>query len=150
MVSNVTRIRLRGGSGFRQPADGSDLSAFLGGLRRSPRDVAWCRENFDLDGYSSFRAIVEGIHHYDIGHGKNYFFFHDPAGGRWSIVRRRGNLQDSLLPAIRPTHTNKVAQEQPHRAAETSPPGIDTYPCEGPVHLRGGHGNEVVGASALQ
>jgi hypothetical protein len=72
--------------GFRQPADGSDLSAFLGGLRRSPRDVAWWRENFDLGGYFSFRAIVEGIHHYDIGHGKNYFFFHDPAGGRWSIL----------------------------------------------------------------
>ncbi len=72
--------------GFRQPADGSDVSAFLTGLRRSSRDVTWWRDNFDLEGYYSFRAIVEGIHHYDIGDGKNYFFFHDRTGGRWSIL----------------------------------------------------------------
>ena len=27
-----------------------------------------------------------GIHHYDIADGKNYFYYHHPIDGRWTVV----------------------------------------------------------------
>ena len=38
----------------------------------------WWRDNCDLPNYYNYRAIVDCIHHYDIGDGKNYFYYHNP------------------------------------------------------------------------
>ncbi len=40
----------------------------------------------NLPEYLDYRSILECIHHYDIGSGKNYFFRRDPVTKRWSTV----------------------------------------------------------------
>src|SRR5690606_6459427 len=35
--------------------------------------------------YYNYQAIVQGIHHYDICYGKNYFYFLNPETGKWSV-----------------------------------------------------------------
>ncbi len=44
-------------------------------------------DNFDLESYYSYRAIVEAIHHYDIDEsaGKNYFYYHNPETGSGAL-----------------------------------------------------------------
>lgn len=67
--------------------DRSDLDAFQDGYRylvHGPRKE-WWQANLDLEHYYSFRAIVEGIHHYDISEGKNFFFYLNPESERWQI-----------------------------------------------------------------
>lgn len=73
--------------GEGQPANRSDLMAFMQAYQNRQQPDDWWRANFDLDRYYSYRAIVECIHHYDIdeGAGKNYFYFHNPETGRWSV-----------------------------------------------------------------
>ncbi|MGE4286846.1 MAG: CotH kinase family protein, partial [Phycisphaerae bacterium] len=46
---------------------------------------AWWRENVDLERYYGYRCVVEGIHHGDIGYGKNYFFYHNPLNEKWTM-----------------------------------------------------------------
>src|SRR5205814_4901171 len=60
--------------GAGEPADKSDLNAFMRAYRQRQLPDEWWRENFDLPRYYAFRSIVECIHHYDIdeGPGKNY------------------------------------------------------------------------------
>ena len=70
--------------GPTQPTNKSDLNAFMNAYNSGPTDQ-WWRDNFELDSYYSYRAIVECIHHYDIGYGKNYFYYHDPETGTWSV-----------------------------------------------------------------
>jgi hypothetical protein len=69
------------------PADKSDLNSFLSAYRSTgtfPTD-AWYRTNFNGLKYYSYQAIVQGIHHYDICYGKNYFYYRDPLIGLWSV-----------------------------------------------------------------
>lgn len=78
-----------------QPTDGRDAREFMaavmrgGGRPRGPlldgRD-AWWQRTLDLDRYYAYRSVVEAAHHYDIGSGKNYFFYHDLASGRWQTI----------------------------------------------------------------
>jgi hypothetical protein len=68
--------------GPTQPSDNSDLIAFTSTLNSNPSEQ-WYRDNIDLDEYFSYRAIVEAIHHWDIGFGKNYFFYHNPVNNKW-------------------------------------------------------------------
>ena len=73
--------------GLNGPTDKSDLNTFLYTYRNTatfPTDD-WYRTNFNMVKYSSYQAIVQGIHHYDICYGKNYFYYRDPESGRWSI-----------------------------------------------------------------
>jgi len=70
--------------GPTQPTNKQDLNAFLSGYGRNPSE-AWWRANLDLGRYYSYRAIVEGIHHYDIANGKNYFYYHNPETELWSV-----------------------------------------------------------------
>lgn len=63
----------------------SDLAAFINGYEKRP-STSWWRTNVDLDGYYSYRSIVEAIHHYDIHEGKNYFYFLNPETARWSVL----------------------------------------------------------------
>ena len=68
--------------GPTQPTDKSDLVALQRGNTPSQTDQ-WFRDNLDLDSYYSYRTILEAIHHYDIGAGKNYFFYHNPETDKW-------------------------------------------------------------------
>ena len=74
--------------GRTQPTDKSDLNALLDAYQSgnpTPPDTPWWRDNFDLDEYYSFRAIMVGIHDYDKAFGKNYFYYHNPETNQWSI-----------------------------------------------------------------
>ncbi|HUT13754.1 MAG TPA: lamin tail domain-containing protein [Thermoguttaceae bacterium] len=70
--------------GPTQPSNKSDLNAFINGYLNNPT-AAWCEQNIDLENYYSFRAIAMAIHDYDIHAGKNYFYYHNPETGKWSI-----------------------------------------------------------------
>lgn len=67
------------------PQDKSDLNSFLNTYRNTTPTIDWWRQNFDVDKYYSYQAIVQGIHHYDICYGKNYFYFRNPDTGLWSV-----------------------------------------------------------------
>ncbi|HUU17365.1 MAG TPA: lamin tail domain-containing protein [Sedimentisphaerales bacterium] len=65
--------------------DGSDLARFKRGYYNDPDpSEQWWRNNIDLDCYYSYRAVVEGVHHGDVGYGKNYFFYLNPETNIWS------------------------------------------------------------------
>jgi hypothetical protein len=66
------------------PTDKSDLDAFMAGYTHTEPDD-WWRGNFDLARYYSYQAIVQGIHHYDICHLKNYFYYSNPETHLWSV-----------------------------------------------------------------
>lgn len=66
--------------------DRSDLNLFLNTYQNTSPSDAWWRQNLDLDGYYSYRSIVEAIHHYDIGYGKNYFYYLHPETGIWAVL----------------------------------------------------------------
>jgi len=79
--------------GPTQPSDGSDFFLFRDGNAAGTvlgytdkPDLLWWQQNVELQRYYSYRAIVEAVHHYDIGYGKNYFYYHDPETGRWSVL----------------------------------------------------------------
>lgn len=69
------------------PTDKSDLNAFLSAYRSttSPATEDWWRANLSLSSYWSYQAIVQGMHHYDICYGKNYFYYLNPNTGLWSV-----------------------------------------------------------------
>jgi len=67
------------------PTNRADVLRFMSSLRRAADDN-WWRENVDLPRYYNYRSILECIHHYDIGAGKNYFYFNNPQTKRWSVV----------------------------------------------------------------
>ncbi|MHC4743428.1 MAG: lamin tail domain-containing protein, partial [Planctomycetota bacterium] len=46
----------------------------------------WWRDNVDVNGYYGYRCVVEGIHHGDIGYGKNWFFYLNPQTDIWSML----------------------------------------------------------------
>lgn len=67
------------------PDDFADFYDFREGYRSGPNpSEAWWRERVDLAGYYSYRCVVEGIHHGDIGYGKNYYFYFNPETDRVS------------------------------------------------------------------
>ena len=69
-----------------QPKNKSDLNAFLSAYTGgATQPEAWWRTNVNLDDYYNFRAIATFIHDYDIGGGKNFFFFNNPATAKWEM-----------------------------------------------------------------
>jgi hypothetical protein len=65
--------------------DSSDLAAFQQGYLSRPAPTEdWWRANVNLDCYFSYRCVVEGTHHGDIGYGKNYYFLFNPETNLWS------------------------------------------------------------------
>lgn len=68
------------------PDDNSDINAFLWQILYGAPDASWWRENFDLEDYYSFRAILEFTHDYDVNQGKNYYFFRNDDTGKWEIL----------------------------------------------------------------
>lgn len=73
-------------NGEGQPADKSDLNAFLHAYNGRQQSEQWWRANLDFERYYSYRAILECIHHYDIADGKNYFYYHNPKAKRWQVI----------------------------------------------------------------
>jgi hypothetical protein len=65
--------------------NGSDLSQFMSGYRNRPPEQ-WWRQNVNLDVYYAYRSVVEGVHHGDIGYGKNWFFYLDPQTSQWYML----------------------------------------------------------------
>ncbi|MCB0033506.1 MAG: lamin tail domain-containing protein, partial [Anaerolineales bacterium] len=79
--------------GSETATDTSDLDAFLDGYGRNKLTVGpqqdnetWWRENLNLEQYYSYRSIVDAIHHYDIGSGKNYFYYLNPETNLWQVI----------------------------------------------------------------
>ncbi len=69
--------------------DSTDLEAFKReGYERNVNndDPEWWRSNFHLENYYSYRSILEYIHHYDTGAGKNYYYYHNQVTGIWQIL----------------------------------------------------------------
>lgn len=66
--------------------DQSDVRRFMRDLTRRQQSEAWWRETIELSRYYSYRAVLECIHHYDIDSGKNYFYYLNPASGKWAVI----------------------------------------------------------------
>ncbi|MGI9240261.1 MAG: lamin tail domain-containing protein [Verrucomicrobiales bacterium] len=79
---NLYKIEGHSGSsnnqGPTQVSDRSDVNAFISGYRNQNPSAQWWEQNLDIEKYLSYRTVVEGIHHYDIANGKNYFYYHNP------------------------------------------------------------------------
>lgn len=71
--------------GPTQVSDRSDVSTFISAYRNGNPTAQWWRDNLDLEKYYSYRTIVEGIHHYDIAYGKNYFYYHNPETSKFEV-----------------------------------------------------------------
>ncbi|MBN2269689.1 MAG: lamin tail domain-containing protein, partial [Sedimentisphaerales bacterium] len=67
--------------------DYSDYAALKSGYYYDPNPSdQWWRDNVDLNRYYGYRCVVEGIHHGDIGYGKNWFFYLNPETNIWSML----------------------------------------------------------------
>jgi hypothetical protein len=91
-LPNGNLYKMEGGTGFLehqgtgQVTNRSDLHKFkVAYLQGNPSDD-WWRTNLELQTYYSYRSICECIHHYDIGEGKNYDYFHNPQTERWTVI----------------------------------------------------------------
>jgi len=90
-LPNGNLFKMEGGTGELKNSGASgitnkqDLNKFLAAYNNGNPSDAWWRANLDLPRYYNYRAIIEGIHHYDVGDGKNYFYLLDPSTGKWSV-----------------------------------------------------------------
>lgn len=66
------------------PANKSDLNRFQS--EYGTREEAWWWDHLEVDRYFSYQTVVQGIHHYDICDGKNYFYYFNPDDGRVTVV----------------------------------------------------------------
>ncbi len=86
---NLYKIENNSGSlnnqGPTHVTDGSDVRAFMNEYNSRPSE-AWWDQNVNLAGYLGYRCVVEGIHHGDIGYGKNWFFYLNPETNKWSML----------------------------------------------------------------
>jgi len=86
---NLYKIENNTGSlnnqGPTQVTNGSDVRAFMNEYGSRPSE-AWWDQNVNLAGYYDYRCVVEGIHHGDIGYGKNWFFYLNPETNKWFML----------------------------------------------------------------
>ncbi|MDA7890136.1 lamin tail domain-containing protein, partial [Akkermansiaceae bacterium] len=86
---NLYKIEGHSGSsnnqGPTQVNNRSDVSSFISGYRNRTPTPQWWEDNLDIEKYLSYRTIVEGIHHYDIAGGKNYFYYHNPETSKFEV-----------------------------------------------------------------
>ena len=59
---------------------------FIRQLTRKPPSDQWWSSQVNLDQYYRYRSVVESVHHYDIGNGKNYFFYYDAGQSKWQTI----------------------------------------------------------------
>jgi len=70
------------------PTDSSDLRTFINtytGAGSAALTESWWRTNLNLPSYFGYQIILQGIHHYDIQDGKNYFYYRNGANGQWNV-----------------------------------------------------------------
>jgi hypothetical protein len=67
--------------GPKGPTDKSDLAYLQANYGAATEP--WWRTNWNLMSHYSYQTIVQGIHHYDIADGKNYFFYRNPVTLLW-------------------------------------------------------------------
>jgi hypothetical protein len=70
-----------GSQGAGQPADLSDLNAFLSsstGYNAASQPLPWWRTNVNLIAYYTWRAITEAVNNTDIREGENVAYFRNP------------------------------------------------------------------------
>ena len=72
--------------GPTQVTDRSDVTSFISTYRNSNPSAQWWRGNLNIEKYFSYRTVVEGIHHYDIAYGKNFFYYHNPESNQFQIL----------------------------------------------------------------
>lgn len=72
-------------AGAALPSDSSDLASFKSTYESGTQSDQWWRDNLDLERYYAYRTIVDGIHHFDIAGGKNYYYFHNAVSGKWEV-----------------------------------------------------------------
>ncbi|MEZ6121331.1 MAG: lamin tail domain-containing protein [Pirellulaceae bacterium] len=76
--------------GFGLPDDKSDLDAFTstrtGYNRREVQPMEWWQENVDLDGYFSYRSVVEALNHSDIRDRENSLLYFNGETEKWSML----------------------------------------------------------------
>ncbi len=74
--------------GPNDPTNKSDLNAFLNTYNSATNanltDI-WWRTNLNLTKYYGYQLAVQGIHHYDIADGKNYFYYRNPETKIWEV-----------------------------------------------------------------
>src|SRR6266576_4893469 len=83
--SRMATCWISNNQGPDQPDDNSDLINYTNGYLANPGEQ-WYRDNVDLNNYYSYRATLEAFHHYDIGAGKNYFYYHNPETNKWDVI----------------------------------------------------------------
>ena len=87
---NLYKIEGHAGTSNNQGPDAvtdrSDVTNFISGYRNQNPTAQWWRDNFNVENYLSYRTIVEGIHHYDIAGGKNYFYYHNPVTDKFQVI----------------------------------------------------------------
>ena len=71
--------------GPTQVTNHSDLSSFISGYHSRPA-LSWWKQNFTLDRYYSYRAVLEGVHHYDIWDAGNHMLYHNPETNQWWMM----------------------------------------------------------------
>ncbi|MDG2381439.1 MAG: lamin tail domain-containing protein [Pirellulaceae bacterium] len=76
--------------GFGLPDDLSDLNAFTsrrtGYNLRTVQPIEWWRTNVDLDGYYSYRSVVEALNHSDIRDRENSLLYFNSETKKWSML----------------------------------------------------------------
>lgn len=86
---NLYKIEGHSGSsnnqGSTQVDNRSDINSFISAYRNGTPTPQWWEDNLDIEKYLSYRTIVEGIHHYDIAGGKNYFYYHNPETSKFEV-----------------------------------------------------------------
>jgi hypothetical protein len=67
--------------GATQVTDWSDVIGLMNTIpfrgRTPPVPFEWWMTNVNVEGYASFRAVVDAVHHYDV-FDKNYYYFNHP------------------------------------------------------------------------
>lgn len=79
--------KMEGGSGELNnlgpagPTDKSDLTYLQANYGNATEQ--WWRTNWNVKSHYNYQIIAQGIHHYDIADGKNYFFYRNPETRLW-------------------------------------------------------------------
>jgi len=79
--------KMEGGSGELNnlgpngPANKSDLTYLQANYTGASEQ--WWRTNWNVMSHYNYQIIAQGIHHYDIADGKNYFFYRNPETRLW-------------------------------------------------------------------
>ncbi len=66
------------------PLDDEEIEAFWDGYHSAPT-VEWWRGNFNIGSWYSYHAIIDAIHHTDVGAGKNYYYYRNPETNIWEV-----------------------------------------------------------------